>query len=320
MQDIPLEQITKRFQSLPESLQDAIFSEKGTDAVLKSCALRDIPADKTPLVGQLTNRVLLGYLQPESFAFEIQKETGIDALKATQVAHDIDTEIFSGVRLELKKLYPPTIQTPTVQAQGFVRSQPVAAEPPKPAPRYVVPIPERFKKTTPWAPQQAQDVPPQPTTNNSKLITQNAQPETQTKGTAQPVPTIADATEQRPAAPATSLTPQPPIQKAPQPTSPPMDPVVPLPTFIQSKFTNNISPETRSMKPDAQDSSSKIQDSSKNDALKSAFGKFTVSSTAPETTKEPMNPYRETIEEPKKPTEQKPAAKTQGKVIDLSQF
>jgi len=59
----------------------------------------------------------------------------------------------------------------------------------------------------------------------------------------------------------------------------------------------------------------KTQTPSAQDTLKNAFGKFTVSSTAPEVKNETVSPYHETIEEPKKP-----ATKPQGKVIDLSQF
>lgn len=321
MESISQEQIIKRFQLLPDALKDAVFSEKTSDAILKNCVLRDIPKEKISLVGQLATRALLGYLRPESFAFEIQKETGIDALRATQIAHDIDAEIFSEVRLELKKLYPPTIQTPTVQSQGFIRSQELAPSTSsgqaKPAPRYVVPIPERFKKTAPW---------PQPTTDNSKLIIQN-------EGATHPTPTAAPIANQRPSAPIVSLaktspenlagqaTPlqpaqqtqnKPTIQTPPQPASPPMDPVVPLPTFIQSKFKQET--------PDQPKKEEGAQTPSAQDALKSAFGKFTVSSTATEVKKEPVSPYREAIEEPKKPAEQKPAVKVQGKVIDLSQF
>src|SRR3989344_3949745 len=122
MQDIPQEQIMKRFQILPEAIKGAIFSEKTSDAISKSCTLRDIPGNKTSLIGQLTTRVLLGYLRPELFAQEIQKETGMEELKAQHVAHDLDMEIFSEVRLELKKLYPPTMQTPTVQSWTAQRS------------------------------------------------------------------------------------------------------------------------------------------------------------------------------------------------------
>src|SRR3989344_1790818 len=112
MQSIPKEQIIKRHQALSQALQDAIFSEKNSDVIIRACSLRDISEEATFIIGRLTGRVLLGYLRPELFALEIQKETGIDMQKAQLVAHDLDMEIFSAVRLELKKLYPPTIQTP----------------------------------------------------------------------------------------------------------------------------------------------------------------------------------------------------------------
>ena len=165
----------KRFQILPEALKDAIFSEKTSDAISKSCTLRDASGDKTPLIGQLTTRVLLGYLRPELFALEIQKETGIDIQKAQLVAHDLDMEIFSAVRLELKKLYPPTIQTPTVQSwmaqkpelpstNYEVRNGDAPASAAKP--RYVIPIPEKFLN---------------PETHNMKLETQGQRPADQYK-------------------------------------------------------------------------------------------------------------------------------------------
>ena len=163
----------KRFQILPEALKDAIFSEKTSDAISKSCTLRDASGDKTPLIGQLTTRILLGYLRPELFALEIQKETGIDIQKAQLVAHDLDMEIFSAVRLELKKLYPPTIQTPTVQSwmaqKPELRStdyevRKTDAPAPAAKPRYVIPIPERFLN---------------PETRNIKLETQDRKPTNQ---------------------------------------------------------------------------------------------------------------------------------------------
>lgn len=331
MQQIPREQVSRRFQALPQVLQDAIFSDHTTDVILKYCTLRDISPKQTYTVGALLAQVLLGYLRPETFAFEIQKETGIDALKATQVAHDIDTEIFSGVRLELKKLYPPTIQTPTVQTQGFTPRESGMEQKPRP---YVVQIPERFKKTT----------------DNSKLITHN-------EGAAQPViqetkeelgirnqelrieqqavapaaqPLIHDSRapiqEQKPAPTASpAIPPQniPPHEaisyKLKVSEGPPMDPIVPLPTFIQSKFKASelgveagiksaavqTQPETKEKNPVAP---------SAQDALKNAFGKFTTSSTATGVAQEPVSPYREPVEE------QKPTAKVQGKVIDLSKF
>src|SRR3989338_3456439 len=115
MEQIPQEQLLKRYHLLPKSLQDALFSEKMADTIYRTCVLRESD-DFTALIAKLIGRVLLGYLRPELFAQEIQKETGIEEMKAQHVAHDLDMEIFSEVRLELKKLYPPTLQTPTVQS------------------------------------------------------------------------------------------------------------------------------------------------------------------------------------------------------------
>lgn len=328
MLKIDHQQILKRYYQLPRSLQEAMFSERSADTIGKTCVLREAE-QHTSKIAALTGRVLLGYLRPETFAFEIQKETGMDALKATQVAHDIDTEIFSEVRLELKKLYPPTIQTPTVQSQGFAPREVGTEQKPRP---YVVQIPERFKKTTSLPAQQVQSAPqqPQPTTDSSNPITQN-------EGIMHPAPAMTPIAEQKPTTPESpspkpsteklseQASPQPPTQKTPRPTSPPMDPIVPLPIFIQSKFKASDFGVEAGIKSSAAQPQPETQEKapvapSAQDALKNAFGKFTTSSTASSVIKESASPYREPLEEPKKPEEQKPIAKVQGKVIDLSQF
>ena len=99
MKTIPLEEVIKRVAALPEALQDVIFSRRTRDAILQHCTLREIPDDKIYFVGILTSDVLLGYLRPELFALEIQKETGMDMQKAQMVAHDFDREIFNSVPL-----------------------------------------------------------------------------------------------------------------------------------------------------------------------------------------------------------------------------
>lgn len=193
MQNIPQEQITKRIQLLPESLQAAIFSDRTADVILKNCALRDVSPKQTYFVGVLTRRVLLGYLRPELFASEIQKETGVEELKAQHVAHDLDMEIFSEVRLELKKLYPPTMQTPNVQIQGFARGQAPAPAAPMAKPKYIIPIPERFQnKSFPG-------IPPAPQTQEA--------PQT-------PVASVAPVATPEPVKPASITT-----QQAPQPAA-----------------------------------------------------------------------------------------------------
>lgn len=247
MQNISQEQIDKRFQTLSDALQETIFSQQSADVIQKTCVLRE--AEKhTTVIAKFTGSVLLGYLRPENFASEIQKETGMDAEKAGQIAHDLDTEIFSAVRLELKKLYPPTIQTPTVQSPGFTAAGTSEAKVSglkiqDQRPRYVIPIPEKFLKQgsgimekTAQAPVRFSPAPPPPAQPIVQpIIQQTTQPVTQ------PIvrPVIQPVTQPI-APPATTKQPEPVIKATPATTpsepSSVIKPVVPLPTFIHTKF------------------------------------------------------------------------------------
>ncbi len=236
MNIISREQLTKRFQSLPDTLQDAVFSERTADTIGKTCQLRDVGEDFISTVATLTGRILLGYLRPENFASEIQKETGVEELKAQHVAHDIDTEIFSGVRLELKKLYPPTIQTPTVQSPGFARqelgiknnesgmgAQNSRFKIQEQKPRYVVPIPEKFLKHE---------------THDTKLETKDVKPEIQDsspKIQEPPKPAPPQKMNQESGIRNQESKMKGEVEKQDVPSQA-MKPVVPLPTFIHTKF------------------------------------------------------------------------------------
>lgn len=251
MLPISQEQFNKRFQALPEVLQDAIFSEKTADTIGQACQLRDVDESVVSLVATLAGRVLLGFLRPEEFASEIQKETGVDAMKATQVAGDLDREIFSNVRLELKKLYPPLIYTPTVQAPGFMKSQAPAPEPQRPAPSYVVPIPEKFRAQGVFgstsSPQVTQPNPP--AQSEEKLISAPSTPlkisefPKPTPPPAKPAPLEAGE-RYEPSRPLTGPA-TPPRQKA-STFVPTTKPIVPLPTFIQSKFKEETMEQKKS--------------------------------------------------------------------------
>lgn len=267
MQTIPQEQVLKRFNLLPQTLKDAIFSRKTIDAILKYCALREIPEDDTHIVGTLTSDVLLGYLRPESFASEIQKETGVEELKAQHVAHDLDMEIFSEVRLELKKLYPPSMQTPTVQARGFAALPPQATSYQLPAkPKYVIQIPEKFMKRETWNVKREIQEPQAVVEKKSEPLPARSEPAptpvapTLTPATPTTPPPISEPTKQAPEVPKEI---RPPSKVVPEkkeevkiqqpqetkkqeassvkiaqtvvPSGIKMSPVVPLPTFIGSR-------------------------------------------------------------------------------------
>ena len=233
MKNITREEVIKRYFLLPKSLQDALFSEQTSDVISKTCVLRETEKDMA-VIARLTGRVLLGYLRPENFATEIQKETGVSEMTAQLVAHDIDGEIFSNVRLELKKLYPPIIQTPTVQTpwsnrtqapEKFQDSSPKIQEKPK----YVIPIPEKFMKREVWGVKQ-EEVKLQtsilPTKNEAGI----GKKELGIKNQESPEPTQPTQIPQKP--------------EPPKSSQPEFKPIVPLPTFIRSQFKAPEQPKT----------------------------------------------------------------------------
>ncbi len=122
MQKIPQEQAKKRYFSLSDSLQNAMFSEKSSDAVRKTAIFGNIE-NKVSRLAELTGYVLLGYLNPIDFSKEIQEEFNISRETAEQIASQLDAEIFSLVDSDLRKLYPPRIKTPTAISGGFIPDQ-----------------------------------------------------------------------------------------------------------------------------------------------------------------------------------------------------
>ncbi len=118
MQHIPPQQAKKRYFSLSAPLQDALFSDRTSDSIRKAAILGGVE-EKASLLAKLTGYVLMGYLNPLNFKDELKNELGLSEESAKQVASQLDTEVFSLVSSDIRKLYPPTIKTPTASSYGF---------------------------------------------------------------------------------------------------------------------------------------------------------------------------------------------------------
>jgi len=145
MRDIPLQERRKRYQGLSEALQNALFSDKSADAVEKAAVFADIE-DRVRRLALLTGYVLIGYLNPLNFKDELTEEFELSDEVANQVAHQLDVEIFSLVEADLRKLYPPTIKTPTVTSGGFAGPALQKEEPKHEAKTQISEFEKRFLK------------------------------------------------------------------------------------------------------------------------------------------------------------------------------
>jgi hypothetical protein len=123
MQHIPPQQAKRRYFSLSAPLQETLFSDRTSDSIRKAAILGGVE-EQSSLLARLTGYVLMGYLNPLGFKDELKNELGVSEETAKQVASQLDTEVFSLVSSDIRKLYPPTIKTPTATSYGFTPKTP----------------------------------------------------------------------------------------------------------------------------------------------------------------------------------------------------
>lgn len=240
MQKIPQEQWIRRFQILSDTLQDLIFSENAAANIRKVAVLNDVEEDVS-LLAELAGQVLMGFLNPADFENELQKELGVEPAIAKQIANQINAEIFSLVQTELRKLYPPTIKTPTVLSKGFDPAVPKLMETPaKPQPIFTPPQLSGF--TAKLAPPVKEESVKTPSSEFEKRFFKSAEPTAKPQlsgSTAKLIPVPEDFIKPSVpiSTPASSATPTPvisPVKETGQANK--ITPVIPLPTYIQSQF------------------------------------------------------------------------------------
>ena len=96
----------KIFESLPATLQDAIFSEDTADAIWNICNLHDV--NEIPIVAETVGKVLMGLLPPERFADILKKKTpNLDEGVIKKVAAEVQHYIFNPVIDDLMAIYSP---------------------------------------------------------------------------------------------------------------------------------------------------------------------------------------------------------------------
>jgi hypothetical protein len=102
---IKKEEVWKIYKALPESLQEAIFSEDTSEAIWNIARLYNIK--KVPVLAKNVGDVLLGLLPPEEFQEAIEKELGIDKDIAKKITRQVEHFIFNPVKEDLEILYHP---------------------------------------------------------------------------------------------------------------------------------------------------------------------------------------------------------------------
>jgi hypothetical protein len=109
-QDNSEEFFWKTYEKLPDNIKEALFSEENFNIVSEICEKNGITDEE--IKSQLTKYVgktLMGLLPIKEFAIILELELNLDTEVARNISWDIDSRIFSHLRISLNKLYAPEV-------------------------------------------------------------------------------------------------------------------------------------------------------------------------------------------------------------------
>ena len=122
MLELSEQQISKKFESLPENLKEMLLSPTTFETVRRICWDHYLNTEeKISIVSTTTGKVIMGFLHPDDLRGELQEILGVDIRVAASITREINNKILSPIREEIKKVYTPIIieikKTPTPLAE-----------------------------------------------------------------------------------------------------------------------------------------------------------------------------------------------------------
>jgi hypothetical protein len=105
-QENPEELFWKTYEKLPDNIKEALFSEENFRVITDICEKNGIVDEEVR--SQLTKyvgRTLMGQLPIREFPIILELELNLETEKARDISWDIDSRIFSHLRISLNKLY-----------------------------------------------------------------------------------------------------------------------------------------------------------------------------------------------------------------------
>ncbi|MFA5432388.1 MAG: hypothetical protein WC319_05880 [Candidatus Paceibacterota bacterium] len=109
-QETSEETFWKTYEKLPDNIKEALFSEENFNVITSICEKNGITDEETK--SQLTKyigKTLMGLLPIREFPIILELELNLDTEIARNVSWDVDSKIFSHLRISLNKLYSPDV-------------------------------------------------------------------------------------------------------------------------------------------------------------------------------------------------------------------
>ncbi len=103
MEELSQDELWAIYETLPETLKEAIFSEDTADAIMNICRLYDIK--EVSKVAKIVGNILSGLLPPQMLNTALVAKIGMDQSTAKKTAMEIEHFILNPLKNDLDKLY-----------------------------------------------------------------------------------------------------------------------------------------------------------------------------------------------------------------------
>jgi hypothetical protein len=214
MLNISKQQALQRWEVLPDSLREALFSEYNADTLWKICQDQHLPEDKIKKIAILLGDVILGFEHFDDLAKDISLETGINQQIANSIVQEADRKIFLPIKSDIEKNYKPAPPEPLPTRQPVVEVKPMEkpAEAPAESSSFAKATADKQKPISPL----------------------DILKETPKETPIAPKPLI-ETPVAKPVTPSTPPAPQTPNPPAPKPSTPPASPLAKGPLIIHKE-------------------------------------------------------------------------------------
>lgn len=102
MRQFTAEEIQAQFEKLPQSTQEAVTSSEVHDNLIAISKKHNLMIDQEGELVDQVGLVMLGLSPSRDFVKNFSSKAGIDTKKATGIAEDINTEIFSKIKASMR--------------------------------------------------------------------------------------------------------------------------------------------------------------------------------------------------------------------------
>ncbi|MFA6300929.1 MAG: hypothetical protein WC609_01100 [Candidatus Paceibacterota bacterium] len=115
--EITLEEIQKKFETLPEDLKWAIMAAKVDDNIIEIGQTEGLNVEQMGQLSLETHMVMFGFTHPDKFKESVKNSMKLGDEKTQAVVNAVNEKILKEIRVKIMAMYNPAPETKNIQAE-----------------------------------------------------------------------------------------------------------------------------------------------------------------------------------------------------------